>query len=71
MPKVSPMTPQEQYQCLNLLEYLSDLFGAATEPFYTPHQILILLNTIREDPEMFDPDVVVAQQIATGHIGIE
>lgn len=64
----SPMTPQEQYQCLNLLDYLSDLFTRAGKDNFTRESILVVLNAIRNDPEMFDPDVVIAQQVATADI---
>lgn len=59
------MSDREQYQCLNLLDYLSDLFTASTKASFTPTEILIFLDHVRTDFEIFDPLVVVAQQIAT------
>jgi hypothetical protein len=62
---ISPMSPTEQFQALNILEVLSDLFSAATTRTFIRGEVLIVLDAIRSDPEFFDPDIVVAQQIAT------
>jgi hypothetical protein len=59
------MTPQEQFQALNILEYLSDLFTAAKKETFTRESILIVLDGVRSDPDLFDPDVVIAQQNVT------
>jgi hypothetical protein len=59
------MSPTEQFQALNILDVLSDLFSAAGTRTFTCVEVLIILDAIRSDPEFFDPDVVVAQQIAT------
>jgi len=59
------MTPQEQFQALNMLEYLSDLFTAAKKETFTRESILIVLDGVRSDPDLFDPDVVIAQQNVT------
>jgi hypothetical protein len=62
---LSPITPNEQFQALNILEVLSDLFSAAGEKTFTCGEVLVVIDAIRSDPAFFDPDVVVAQQIAT------
>lgn len=59
------MSPTEQFQALNILDVLSDLFSAASTRTFTCGDVLIVLDAVRSDPELFDPDVVVAQQIAT------
>lgn len=60
------LTEQEQFQCLNVLDLLSDLFTAKEQ--FTREDILIILDHVRSDPEMFDPGVVIAQQDATRDI---
>ena len=61
----SPMSPTEQFQVLNMLEYLSDLFTAAGKETFTRTEILVVLDRVRSDPDIFDPDVLIAQQVAT------
>ena len=67
----SPLTVDEQFQALNLLDYLSDLFTGTLKPSFTPTEILIILNYLREDPDFFDPEVLIAQQIANADIETE
>jgi hypothetical protein len=62
------MSHKEQFQALNLLDYLSDLFTAAGKETFTRASILIILDSVRSDPEVFDQDVVIAQQQATAEI---
>ena len=64
----SPFTPTEQFQVLNVLDYLSDLFTASTKKSFTPTEILIILDHVRSDRELFDPEVLVAQQTANAEI---
>lgn len=59
------MTPQEQFQVLNMLDYLSDLFTAAEKETFTRTDVLIVLNATRNDPDFIAPAVLVAQQEAT------
>ena len=64
----SPLTPDEQFQALNLLDYLSDLFTASPNESFTRVQILIVLDCLRSDPDFFDRDILLAQQTATAEI---
>jgi hypothetical protein len=64
----SPLTPDEQFQALNLLDYLSDLFTGTPKPSFTPVEILVILDHVRTDSEFFDPEVLIAQQIANADI---
>ena len=64
----SPMTPDEQFQVLNVLDYLSDLFAGTPKPSFTPTEILIILDHLRTDPDFFDPAVLIAQQTANADI---
>jgi hypothetical protein len=62
------MTDREQFQALNVLDYLSDLFTAAKKETFTRVEILVLLDNTKNDPDLFDPAVRTAQQIATVEI---
>jgi len=64
----SPLTPGEQFQALNILEYVSDLFTGSPKETFTREEILVILNCVRNDPEMFDPDVVIAQEQTSSQI---
>ena len=59
------MNADEQFAALNVLDYLTDLFTAAGKDSFTRENILVVLNAVKNDPELFDPDIVVAQEIAT------
>jgi hypothetical protein len=61
----SPFTPEEAFQCLNLLDYLLDLFTGAGKETFTRVEILSVLNHCKNDPELFDPDAVIAQETVT------
>ena len=64
MPR-SPMAPQEQFQALNTLDLLSDLFTAAQKNTFTRQDVLSVIDHVRKDPEIFDWEVLIAQQAAT------
>lgn len=64
----SPFTETEQFQVLNMLDYLSDLFTATPKPSFTPTEILIILDHVRCDRELFDPEVLIVQQTANAEI---
>ena len=64
----SPFNPIEQFQVLNMLDYLSDLFTAAKKETFTQVDILIMLNHVKNDSELFDPAVLIAQQTANAEI---
>lgn len=59
------MSPLEQFQVLNMMDYLSDLFTASPKETFTRTEILIVLNATRNDTDFIDPDVLIAQQQAT------
>jgi len=67
----SPMTADEQFQCMNLIEYLLDLFAAANKETFSRDEILIVLNRVSSDPDFFDPEVQLAHAEATAGIGDE
>lgn len=64
----SPLTINEQFQVLNILDYISDLFTGTPKPSFTPTEILVILDHLREDTDFFDPDVLIAQQTANAKI---
>lgn len=64
----SPLTVDEQFQVLNVLDYISDLFTGTPKPSFTPTEILIILDYLRSDPDFFDPEVLIAQQMSAAEI---
>jgi hypothetical protein len=64
----TPLSPAEQHHCLCVLDMLSDLFTESPKQSFTSCEILHLLNVISNDPELFEPDVVIAHQIAIQEI---
>jgi hypothetical protein len=64
MPRTQ-MTDDQQFQALNTLDYLRDLFTAARKENFTRAEILVILDLVRSDWEIFDPEVVIAQEQAT------
>jgi hypothetical protein len=68
MTTASPLTLDEQFQVLNFLDYLSDLFTGTPKASFTPTEILIILDHVRTDPDFFDPAVLIAQQTANADI---
>lgn len=61
-------TETEQFACLNILDYLSDLFTGAGKDQFTREDVLLVLNLVKNDPDLFDADVVTAQEIATADV---
>ena len=64
----SPLTHDEQFQALNLLDYISDLFTMSPKQTFTQVEILIVLNHVKNDTDIFDPLVLIAQQTANAEI---
>lgn len=62
------MTREGQLQCLNILDYLSDLFTCSGNEQFTRTQVLVILNLVKHDPELFDPLLVVEQEEAVGRL---
>jgi hypothetical protein len=50
---------------LSILDYLSDLFTGANKEYFTRLDVLNILNLVRSDPDLLDPDMVIAFQVAT------
>ena len=64
----SPLSEAEQFQALNVLEYLSDLFTASGKQSFTKAEVLVILNSVQGDQNIFDPHVLIAQQEASAEI---
>jgi len=65
---ISPLSEAEQFQALNVLEYLSDLFTASHKQSFTKTEVLVILNLVRSDQSIFSPHVLIAQQEASAEI---
>ena len=59
------LSTDDQFAGLIFLDYISDLFTVAGKEQFTRAEILIVLNNVKCDPDLFDPDVVVAYEQET------
>ena len=59
---------EEQRLCLGLLDVLSGVFTTAAKETYTRAEVLVVLDLLRSDTDMFDPLVVIAHEISTEEI---
>ena len=66
MPK---MTPNEQFQVLNMLDYLIDLFTASPRESIPRADVLKVLRVTQQDPDFFDASVRELQIAATVNLG--
>ncbi len=64
----NPLTPSEQFDCLMILDFLSDLFTATKQETFSRAEILVLLNNVRSDPRLIDPLVAEAYALTTEEI---
>lgn len=48
----------EQITALTVLEYLSDLFTLAGKAVFSREEVLVILDCIKNDPELFDAHVL-------------
>ena len=58
----------QQFAALTVLEYLSDLFTTTPHESFSRDAVLSILNRVSNDPELIDPDVLIAYQIATADL---
>lgn len=52
------LTPEAQAGALCTLSYLSDLITVGRTEQYSRTDLLIVLDCIKNDPDLFDPEVV-------------
>ena len=55
---MSPLSTEHQIGGLAALGYVEDLFSHAGKQVFTRDEILVLLNLVKNDPEIFHPVVV-------------
>lgn len=61
MPKVKAELPEDlQLGAAAMVDYLRSLFTGAGKDIYTRDEILVLLNLIQNDPEIFSMDIIAA-----------
>jgi len=66
---MSNMTPNEQFQALNLLDYLIELFTASPRETIPRADVLKVLRATQQDPDFFDESVRELQVAATVNLG--
>lgn len=57
-----------QFDGLLILDYILDLFTSSPKSEFTTAEILVVLNLIKNDPDLFDPDVILAYEEAVKDI---
>jgi len=62
------MTPREQAAALAVLRYASDLITASPKKVYTREEVLVILNLIQNDQDLFDPAVVAEMDVIENEI---
>lgn len=53
------------------IDYLLDLFTVCANERYSREQVLVILNTVRHDPELFEAELVGAYDEAKRELGDE
>jgi len=61
-------TPDQQFCGLGILTYLSDLLTESPRESFSRDEVLVLLDCVRSDGDLFDPDVVIAYEKATADV---
>lgn len=51
---------------IGVLDYLQDLFTAANKETFSRVEILVVLNAVKHDPEIFDFQTVIAWDEVNG-----
>jgi hypothetical protein len=60
-----PLTDGEQFAALCVLDCLSDLVTVSESETFSKTEVLLFIDMIRSEHQLFDPDVVIAQQETT------
>jgi hypothetical protein len=63
--KTTLLTTSEQFQSLNILDLVRDCIMGAGKEEFTKTDLLLLIDNVKSREQLFDPDVVLAQEIAT------
>jgi len=62
------LSGDNQFAAQVVLDYLSDLFTESPREQFSKAEILVVLNEVRNDPDLFDPAVVVAYETAMAEV---
>ena len=60
--------PGDSHIALCILDYLESLFTVANRESFSRAEILVILNSVKNDPEIIDPLAVIAFEQSTGEI---
>jgi hypothetical protein len=58
------MNTDQQFAAQVVLDYLSDMFTETPRETFSREEVLVVLNGVRTDTDLFDPAVVVAYELA-------
>lgn len=62
------MSEQDQFQALNTIDMIRDLFTGAGKETFTRAEILNLLQNLKGESAIFDPLVVIAQALVAEQV---
>lgn len=62
--------PPASFWALVVLDYLSDLFTGSPKEVFTREEVLVALNAVKHDPEMFSPDIVAMYEQGMEDAGV-
>lgn len=62
---------QSAFGGLLILDYLQELFLASGRETFTKEQVMVALNCVKNDPEVFGPETVLAYELATDEVQSE
>jgi hypothetical protein len=60
--------PESAHAVLSMLDFLSGLFTEAGKETFTRDELLVILDCVRCDPGLLEPEAVIAFEIATASI---
>jgi hypothetical protein len=58
------LTPEQQFGGQLILDYLLDLFTISPKSDHTTGSVLVVLNAVKNNPELFERDIVLAYEEA-------
>ena len=67
----SPLSPEQQFAALSVLDLLCDLVSASPLRVYSQEQVIDLLLAVRSDVRVFDAEVAAAQLIASSAVAVD
>ena len=59
---IDPLNTEAAFGALVILDYLQGLFTAAGQEVFSRDSVLVILNRVKNDPELFDEGTLLAYE---------